>query len=724
MASLDDQQPATRLDGDSPLKAVAQLWLQKIKAGEKHKRPFTDDANEGMNFFDGPANWMWNARYANDARNGYMDTNAGIAPPTFRMSINRVFEAVKIFGAVMYHRNPTRTVTPVEWMLVDETMLGIPTEVLDAPPEQVDPEQLMQAQQLMQSAFQAFQETQKANHQKSLSARILQAYLNYTPNVLDLKTQSRRVVDEAIIKGMGVWWTQAIEVPGTEGEDGKPQMMIGSFYDSVDNLVVDPDADNMEDIKWCAQRCFHPAHEVAQRYGVPMADLKKNSHTTSTARATNDPYDRAGKNRRPGETNDIVIYWKIWSKTGFGGTLKGFPDAHRGVFDGLGQNCYIVVAEDVPYPLNLPPTAMKSPEPVEGEEPEDPSLEVNPEVMARTQWPIPFWLDSNGWPFVDLSFHRKPGYVYPISHLKPGIGELRFLNWAASWLATRVATSCETMIGVAKAAAEDIKEQLTSHTYNGMKVVELEEAVGKSLNEIISIFQMPEVSPEIWKIIQAVADMFDKRVGLTELAYGMTRASFRSAAEATTKSEQISVRPDDMANTLEDSMGRVARNEAIACRWLLDVEDVEPALGPMAAIAWKLHVGTQDYRQINRSFLYRVESGSSRKPNVASRVEQMQTAVQTLGPILSQLIGAGMPGPFNALVEDWGESLSIDTSRYRIPEPPPQPTQPPPGAVASQAPPPGNAPPPPGPPPSGEPQEATGGGAPLPQVPPELAPQP
>ena len=32
--------------------------------------------------------------------------------PTFRMTVNRVFEAVALFGPVLYHRNPTVQVTP------------------------------------------------------------------------------------------------------------------------------------------------------------------------------------------------------------------------------------------------------------------------------------------------------------------------------------------------------------------------------------------------------------------------------------------------------------------------------------------------------------------------------------------------------------------------------------------------------------------------------------
>lgn len=695
--------------GDSPLKSVAKHWLEKIEAAQKHKRPFDDDAEEASNFFDGPANWMWNAKYANDPSSGYQSAIAAIAPPTFRMNINRVFEAVKLFGAVMYHRNPTRTVTPVEWLTLDDRLM-LPPGMSSITPEMMQsapPEMQQQLMMALQQVQMAQQQTDDENSRRKQCARILQSYLNYTPDVLDLKGQSKKVVDQSIIAGLGVWWTEAVEVPGSLKQDGTPQMLVGSFYDSVMNYVVDSDVDDIENVKWVARKCIEPVNDVAQRYGVTREQLMKNSQATAVAKAANDPQDTGRKKRRPGTTMDLCTYWKIYSKCGFGDALKDFPESQRGMFSTLGKNCYIVIADGVDYPLNAPPDIL--------DEEVDPELGVPQTLFARAQWPIPFWVVPNGWPCVELAYHRKPGYVYPISHLKPAVGELRFLNWAASWLASRVATSCETMIGVAKSVSDDFKAQVTAHTFNGIKILELEEAVGKKLDEIISVFQMPEVSPEIWKVISAVSDMFDKRVGLTELAYGMTRSAFRSAAEATTKSEQISVRPDDMANCLEDAMGRVARNEAIAARFLLGQEDVLPCLGPMASMAWEQHVQTQDYREVNRSFLYRVESGSSRKPNVATRVEQMTNMVQTFGPILSQLIPAGMVDPFNALLKDYCEAMNLDATPYMIPPPPPPPPP---------APPPGSAPLPDGPPPTGGQQDAAGGGAPPPpQVPPELAPQ-
>jgi len=381
-----------------------------------------------------------------------------------------------------------------------------------------------------------------------------------------------------------------------------------------------------------------------------------------------------------------------------------------GSFDAVGDNCYIVVCEGIPYPLNMPPSLL--------EEPVDEEAGVPPTMFRAVQWPIPFWAEANGWPFVALDFHRKPGYLWPISHIKPGIGELRFLNFAMSFIAQRVATSCETLLGVSKAADQDIKDQILSQSERGFKVVEISETLGRSVGDLISVFQLPEVSPELWKVVQAVAEQFDKRVGLTELAYAMTSSQIRSATEASVKAEQLSVRPDDMANRLEDAMSLLARREAMAARWLLRPEDVESVVGPLGAAAWAQHVSSMEPSTVAREFEYRIEAGSARKPNKATRVEQMQAALQTLGPILQGLVPMGVVDPLNALITDWAESLDIDAKPYLLPPPPPppQPAGPPPGPPAG----------PEGaggggqePPPEMPPSQPEG---PPPQVPPEMQP--
>lgn len=626
--------------GEDALRAIATGWLKKIELSLKHKRPFSEDAREAMCFFDGPHNWFWKDTYARHEY-GY---NRTISPPGFRMQCNRVFEAVKLFGSVIYHRNPVRSVTPTRYPFVSPDAVG----VMD--------DQSMMAYQM------AAQETVRRTEVRNAVAMLMEKYLNYTPNELDLKTHSRRVVDEAIIKGMGVWWTELVELPGSQVR------FVGSFADSVDNFTMDPDATEIEDILWCARRCTHPIDVVARQYGLDREQLK--GHLEGAKPIDRDADDQIFnddeypyKGRRVGKSNELVTYWKIWSKTGLGDRLKDVPKELAGSFDGLGDNCYIVVCEGIDFPLNMPPDAL-------GEE-VDPNTGVPPTLFRSVQWPIPFWAEANGWPFVALDFHRKPGYVWPISHIKPGVAELRFLNWALSFVAQRVATSCETMIGVSKAADQDVKDQILAHSDRGFKIVELSETLGRSVNDLISVFQLPDVSPELWRIIDAVTQMFDKRVGLTELAYAMTSSQIRSATEATVKAEQLSVRPDDMANRLEDSMGLLARREAFAARWLLEPQDVEPIIGPVGAAAWAQHVVTMDPATLAREFEYRIEAGSARKPNKATRVEQMQAALQTLGPILQGLVPMGVVDPLNALISDWADSLDIDAKPYLIPPPPP-----------------------------------------------------
>jgi hypothetical protein len=256
-----------------------------------------------------------------------------------------------------------------------------------------------------------------------------------------------------------------------------------------------------------------------------------------------------------------------------------------------------------------------------------------------------------------------------------------------SFLATRIATSSQTLIGVSKAADPDLKAKILESAESGFNIVEISEAVGRSVNDVISVFQMPGVTQDMYNIISEVTALFDRRVGLTELIYGMTRASFRSAAEATVKSEQISVRPDDYANILEDALSEVARKEALLARWLIYPQDVAPLLGPMAAQAWQLHVQEENPDAIVREYSYRVEAGSVRKPNAATRVEQINQAMQILAPVAQGMLQAGQPQLFNALLTKWGQAMQMDVTEFMVPPPPPPPPGPPPGPEGQPPPP-------------------------------------
>lgn len=644
---------------DHPLRPIVKSWLKKIELGQKHKKPFSDDAREAMGFYSSDPNAMWGNEFARGER-GY---NRGLHPPAFRMVVNRVWEAVRLFGSVIHHRNPKRTVTPKDYPVIGPQLLGIvpqpPTPQMgpdgqpvvgpDGQPVMMPDPQMMMYQQMVQQQGMMWE-------RRKLISTLLEEYLNYTPNELDLKKHSRKVLDEAFIKGAGVWWHELYSPPGATVR------MAGSFYDTIDNLVWDPDADEYEDIRWAARKRIQPLDEVAAKFGLSREDLKGHSESY---RSQADEDRRGYKNeRRNGKTNDLICYWEVYSKTGFGDRLKDADKDMRGMFDSLGSNCYIVVAEGVDFPLNVPPAMLQEPVDDTG---------VPPSMFLAAQWPIPFWAEPNGWPFTLLAWHGQPGYSWPVSLIKPGIGELRFINWAMSFLATRIATSSQTLIGVAKAADPDIKSKILEKAESGFNIVEISEAIGRSVNDVISVFQMPGVTQDMYQIIAEVTNLFDRRVGLTELIYGMTRASFRSAAEAAVKSEQISVRPDDYANTLEDALSEVARKEALLARWLIAPQDVAPLLGPMAAQAWAMHVQGEDPESVVREYSYRVEAGSARKPNVATKTENLNQFMQVIMPVAQGLLQAGRPELFNGVMQAWGKVNQMDVSEFLVPPPPPPP---------------------------------------------------
>lgn len=297
------------------------------------------------------------------------------------MTCNKVSEMVQIFGPVLYHRNPIRQVNP-------RTFPEIPPELVQI------------SQQDQQAAFEMAQLAQQQAVQVAIDktrAALLQHYLNYTPTALDLKTESRRAIDEAIIKGMGVLWTELYTPPGAGSK------MVGSFYDTVDNLLIDPDCKILRDAKWIARRRVHPVWEVERMYGLQPGTLKGNTTSVnSQGEALGSPtgeYMQA-----TGQTSDLLTYWEIFSKCGVGQNLIGIPDWIKPALSVYGDNCYLVIAESTPLPININPQILQM---------DDSQGQAQQLVAQAVAWPTPFWADG-AWPFVPIQFHEIPEDPWPM----------------------------------------------------------------------------------------------------------------------------------------------------------------------------------------------------------------------------------------------------------------------------------------------------------------------
>lgn len=620
-------------DSTHPMSGICGQWMEKIKNAKKHKHErFGRYADEAMKFFDGAHDWMWQGEYAKSS-GGFLDKEAQGAMPTFRMTVNRVFEAVALFGPVLYHRNPAIQVTPRMLPEISPVAMGI---------DEKDPQ--------LAPYFNTFEI--QDNHIKELRrshANIKGHYLNWLQYETDKKAQCRLAINEAIIKGMGILWTEIYRPKGSATRHPK------STFVSVDDIVVDPDAEYWEDITWVARKCVHPVWKVERKFNI-QGKLKGNLESISAqSEVYSNGRTKTSGEKRTGKTHDLIEYWEIYSKCGFGDKLQLNSNVQKSGdeydWSQFGDFCYLAVSPDIPFPLNCPS--------------DDLEKKSFDEVFNQVQWPIPYWCDG-GWPFSRLHFHDKPKCVWPISMIKPAIGELRFVNWCMSFLADKVAAASTTYVAIAKAAGAEIQDQIKSglgpYTH-----IEISEIFGRSVNDVVSFLDAPSFNVEIWNMVRQVLDLIDKRTGLTELIYGLSGPTqIRSASEAEIRNQNVSIRPDDMSSQVEDWLGVCAMKEMEAAEWALSADDVKPVLGPSAAYIWTKQIKAQSFEDLVRDYSYRVEAGSARKPNKVNRVRQLNEFAQIAMPQMQQFAAQGNMEPYNAFITDWAKANDLDPSRYLV----------------------------------------------------------
>lgn len=650
-----------------PLEPICKRWKRVIEVAKKDRKDKFDRwADEAMNFFDGPTNWMWDSvrsaasgsrgQSAGSGHSGFLSSESNM--PNFEMSVNRLFEAVAMFGPVLYHQNPTIAVTPRDKPEISiETFYGTNPEALSAldavPAIQSglirDPQSISAVQSVIQNYEHVVEQDRKRQVIDEDHAYILEAISNYIQQEGSKQDEARLAISEAIITGLGL-----LEVRMEEPPAGGPKM-ARSRYRTNKDLLVDPDAMYWRDVTWIALRNVEPCNIVEEKFGLPKGSLK-GKYAKKTASETNKGNKRNGDNKLAGVTHELVEYWEVYSKNGAGQNIK-LNEKDESI-DGLeifGDYVYLAICPECPYPLNLSPDVLGS---------GDQEL-----VLDSASWEVPFWDDhwsDGGWPIVRLTFHNKPGEIWPISMVKPCIGELRFINWCMSFIADKVSAS-NIYVGVAKEAAENIRQQLTGGR-GPFTVLEVERISGKRLDEFISFLQTPTFSIDIWKMVAEVNEQIDKRLGLTELLYGMSGRQMRSAAEAQYRQQNINIRPDDMASRVEDWLSIAATREIQAMRFAATYEDVVPVLGPTAAQVFHEQILTDDVSRITRDFAFRVEAGTARKPNKDTQIAQLTDIGQYILPVIQKAMMAGVTRPFNAYMEAVGRAMDMGVDQFLLGE--------------------------------------------------------
>lgn len=613
-----------------PLRATVLDWLAVIKEGTRcrHER-FGQYAEECEKFYDSAHNWMWKNEYSRGPQ-GFVESAGDIPYPTFHMTVNRVFEAVALFGPAMFQRYPQATVTP-------QSPPRIPPELYGIPPQTPQYDAMMGMQE-------------QDRQVKSIIASLKEHYLNWLQVETNKKRHARRSITEALVAGTGVFFHELYQSPGSVVRAPR------SRHISWRQLIKDPDARYDEDIQWIAVQWTHPVNLVEEKFGLPPGSLKGHQQSKRSQVSRQGVKDAKARGVG-GESFDLLTYYEVYSKNGAGDKLKRAKTDYD--LESLGKFVRLVVAENIPYPLNLPDEVLNDPE----------------AVLDAVQWPIPFWLDEvsgNGWPVTELSYYDKSASVWGVSLFKPVIGWMRFVNWCMSFLADKVAASSHDYVAVMKSAAKEIKEQLLTQK-GPIKLIEISEMMGQNINQVITLLQKPTFDVAIYKMVESAMEQIDKGTGLTDLVYGLSSTQMRSAQESIIKDDRVSVRPDDMAQNTEDWYSVSLWKEMMTAAWLLEREDVSGVLGEMGSEVFERFVLSESPEAVVRDYTYRIISGSAKKPNKAAILRGLTEFGNVIMPVLQQFATQGITEPWNAYVLDVAKAMEIqEPERYLVALPPPE----------------------------------------------------
>lgn len=679
---MNDNIDLSTVPGYEIFKPLCAGWVQKIEAAKRAKKHWQEVADECSMFFSKSAAAMWDPSYEKKFWRG-------IKAPRFRINLNLAFEMVAVFGPNLLWDVPHRTVEPKRSLELPQSVM----QLIQSDPQMAmqmaqdlagrDPSAMQTLMQMMQQAqsqqgqqqpggppqpppnpaammLQMMMQTQqKSEATDEMVAMLMSQWLNYTPREQPksgLAGQSELCVVDALVKGRGILWAKPYKMPQSQ------QTLTGSFRESPDNLLIDPDFKSLDDAKWIAVKRVDPHWSLERRFQLPPNSLKGRASLESSWTYG----ERGQEHRQDGQTNDMVVWYEVYSKTGCGARMTGM---HMPVKDYLekviGDYAYLAIAPAVPFPLNCTSRDLQVGGPGgEGLSDDD--------VRKKFEWPIPYWSDDR-WPIEVLDFYPDPDSAWPIPPLSPGLGELKFLNFLIPWAASRIYNSSRDFWAISGPHVEHYQKYLQEGLDQTIIPTPM---MVEDVRKVITVLQQPEMRLDVWKIIELVSDLFAKRVGLTEGAYGRNEngTQNRTAEETMTKSRAVGVRPDFMRKKVVQWQSAISCLEAFCARWFVEGKDVEPLMGPMGRMLWERYVMSSDVQLVAREMKYTVSAASIRRPDRDRDIANFGQLTQVYSPVAQQYgFATGNYGPYNAILKKFGELHDMRMEEFYIPPPPPQP---------------------------------------------------
>ena len=467
--------------------------------------------------FDEMGKEVWRYGYSTDYNFEYQNM-----PNThFKAKVSKTTEAIQIMVPMLMPPNPSRRVAPRPW---------------DTP-------------------------------EVSARCKRRSEYINYTPKKTDLALHGRRVGTDAIIFGRGVAWT------GIHPRKG----LICSEWDSVRNLLVDPNAKTWEQVTWVARERYRPKFEVMDEVREIEGAAALVRETRSSAKR---PSDEGGKyDFEARDTNaECIRYYEMYTRVGVHNDQGGL-DWLRAKAKGTG-----LPTDD----KTMAEAAME----IE-ESPRKYLITDDGKIIAEMDWEVPYFHPKfDSWPCTPLDFYPNPESIWPVSPLEAGLGYQRAMNYICTVMMGRVKFSFRTMMAIVKQNRNGPSDDDKFKVLEGPDVNALQIDVQGDTAKIQDFFQQLNWSndyiPAAISAFQFFETLFEKATGLYAILYsGEGQTQSRTAQDASIKDRNSRNRIEDLRDQVARFHAEIARKENFAAGFLLQPErDIAPLMGPEAAMQW------------------------------------------------------------------------------------------------------------------------------------------
>lgn len=612
---------------------VRDAWLPAIKAGESAAKEWESVADDCLFFYAASSGFQFKKAYVERA----------FATPqfdaTFKITLQKIFDIVAIFGPALFAQAPGRDVTPVSRSAIArDVTTGLPFQPQDP--------------QLAELLMMADMERRQQDDNNTIVAQLYQSLLDMSSREFPgggMETHANRAITDVLVQGRGCLWLETADLPS----GGR---LVGSEHASPRDLVIDPTCQKLEDALWIARRHRDPIWKVARKFNLSENLFRNVKKAKDHLRGHREPvYEKvSSQGNSPG---DMVVWYEVFSKCGAGRrVMKRASDAATALDRVVGDYAYVCVMEGVEFPLNAPPSLVMQ--------------EEEEQTVERFQWPVPTWLDCK-WPVSVLDLYEQVDKPYPIALAQNGLGLLKLANVLLCVIAEKVWGGAKDILFIDTAYAEAVNNALrtAAQDENVMRVVECgtPEGTFDTLKDAIYAYNAQPIDPNIWTLVSRVLEEFDKTTGLNSLLYGNAGTQSRSSTDAETKQDALSTRPDHYATRVERWLREAANKEKLAARWEMTPEDFGGLYGQYEQLLWENLVTNQPVEAALRDLDVSIRPGAARRPDRKKQGEGMQQIIQYLAPEFSKHADiTGNTGPLNSMLARFLDNLDIPADDFQM----------------------------------------------------------